>query len=171
MVDMAFFILIAFTIFLAVAVCRLIFYMSVKQQRSKRCVKITLKFKVVQDDEVEGKENFYKLLAAVIQNHPQLLQNADQNQRVEIEVAGETVYIAISEGSEEVIDLNHVVDHLRFCIQTITEDTTNCIKLMRSPPGPNFQTFITTLRLALPNNATLDIISNPPIRTNTNLVL
>jgi hypothetical protein len=42
---------------------------------------------------------------------------------------------------------------------------------MRHYPGPNFEASIVKLRLTDPDNAVLDILSDPPVQTHTNLVI
>ena len=73
------------TLVIAVSVYKLIaFYFSAKQQN--RRVKIRLNFISIQNNQAGGKENVCKLLAAVIENYPQLVKNADLNETVDIEL-------------------------------------------------------------------------------------
>ena len=158
------------TLVLAVSVYKLIaFCFSAKQQN--RRVKIRLNFISIQNNQAGGKENVCKLLAAVIENFPQLVKNADHNETVDFEAAGGTIYLVLSQGPDKVIDLDHVMDHIRYCIQSITEDPSKCIELMKVYTGPNFKASIEKMRMEDQNNAELDIISDPPIKTHSNLVI
>lgn len=136
-------------------------------KESKRRYKVSLRFEGAQNDEDEIL--FNKLLAAVLENYPQLVKIP--NNGAELEVKDEVVYLAIIKGSEEEIDLDHVVEHLRYCLHSIAEDPPKCIKLMRSAPGPNFEANLSKLRLSDSNNARLNIFSETQVRTNTNLVI
>ena len=99
------------------------------------------------------------------------MRHGDQNKKAELEVAGETIYLVTGESTVEMMDLDHVVDHLRYCVYSIMEDPKKCIELMRHYPGPNFEASIIKLRLTDPNNAVLDILADPPVQTQTNLVI
>jgi hypothetical protein len=145
------------------------FHFSGKKQ--KRRVKISLNFKSIQNDQVGDKENVCKLLAAVIENYPQLVENADQSKTVDIEASDGTIHLILSQGPDEVIDLDHVVDHVRYCIRSIVEDPAKCTELMKEYPGPNFSASIAKIGMEDQNNAELDIYSDPPIQTRSNLVI
>ena len=156
-----------------------------------RHLKITLSFQGIPENEIKYKEKLDKLLAAVIARYPLLLNNDVSSEKVaKVEVENETLFLKIKKQSEKVlidinhpgllikkqseevlIDLDHIVDHIRFGVKAISEDPGNCIKLMKNHPGPNFAAFLEKLKLQEADNVVLDILSNPPIPTNTNLVL
>ena len=69
------------------------------------------------------------------------------------------------------VHLDHVVDHVRYCVKSIREDLSSCIELMNHHPGPNFAASMANMKLTEPDNAVLDIFCDPPFQTNSNLVL
>ena len=133
--------------------------------------KISLSLQGIQS-EVQYKEKFHKLLAAVTAKYP-LLVNKDvfKEKNAQLEVKDETLFVKINLMENMMIDLDHIIDHVQYGINSIIKDLRNCIDLMKNHTGPSFEASIEKMKLQEADNVVLDILSNPPISTNTNLVL
>jgi hypothetical protein len=136
--------------------------------------KLNLKFEGISPGEPKCKEKLENLLGAVITKYPLLVKKDQSKDEVaELTVARETLFIKLPKdfAHENVVKLDHIVNYIRIAVKSIHEDTTNCISLLENRPGLHFEETVKKLRLTDPDNAELVILSDPPIRTSTNLVL
>ena len=86
--------------------------------------------------EVQYKEKFHKLLAAVTAKSP-VLVNKDvfKEKNAQLEVKDETLFVKINLMENMMIDLDHIIDHVQYSINSISKDLSNCIGLMKNHPG------------------------------------